>query len=152
MHDRGQDFVSRQSAQRHVFLHPPSDFSQLFSEDEHLLVFVFVTHFAPAFVIAILFAPAIIFSRRLKVAIGRRANPNIPIRRRDGETIDAQDALFVADRFTFGIEIDKARTITFPRVTGLIVTDVAQSGFLGRLFWIGCYFEFSGLLFLSANA
>jgi len=88
----------------------------------------------------------------LQMAVRGRANPHVAISRRDRETIDSQDPLFVANRFSFRIEISKAVAIAFARVSRLIVADVAKAGLLRRFLRIGRDLEFGYLFFLFANA
>ena len=138
-----QYFFPGQTGKRHVFLYAAANLSECLAEQKHLLVFVFVTHFAPAFVIAILFAPSRVPARRLDVTVRRRTNPDVRVSRWNGETIDAQNALLVANRFSFRVEIVKTVAVALARVTGLIVADVAQPSFFRRLHRVGERFHFS---------
>ena len=66
--------------------------------------------------IAVLLAPAIVAPGGLEVAVRRGANPDVIIGRRNGETVEPQNARLVADLFPRGIEIDELFAATCLRV------------------------------------
>src|ERR1700737_484826 len=70
LHDRRQDFDSRQSRQFQIPRDSPADLRQRFAETDYAVVFVFVANLAPAFVIKVLFATARIATGCLNVTGG----------------------------------------------------------------------------------
>jgi len=131
LHDRRQDFFSRQTRQFQILRYSPSDFRQRFAEADYAIVFVFVANFAPAFVVDLLLATARISTGRLNVAVRRRRNPNVRPRRRNREPLDPEKALFVANQLSLCVEPVEILTFCFSRVARPIIADVTQTGSLG---------------------
>src|SRR5206468_5384791 len=109
-----------------MFLQSSANFRERFSEVDESIVFVFVAYFAPAIVILILFPSPGIPSGRLDVPIRRWTNPDIAPRRRNSDTLDAQQALFVTNRLSLRIEIFEFLALAAARKTGLIIAHIAQ--------------------------
>src|SRR5215472_10521602 len=64
--------------------------------------------------------------------VRRWTDPNVDPRRRNRQPLDAQETLFVPDRFTLDIKIFKIVVLYPAIVTGRAVADVAQRGFFRR--------------------
>src|SRR5450432_2982769 len=136
LHNGGQDLVSLEAGELQVAIDAFSDFRQGLPEQSHLLVLVLVADLPPPFVITILFPATGVAACRLEMTIGYRADPDIHVSGRNRQAFDSQKTLLVFDWFTVEIEIFELVTLRFSGVTGAIVGDVAQAGFLGSLDWI----------------
>ena len=71
--------------------------------------------------------------------------------RRNGEPLDPQKALLIADCFALRIEILEVVALSLACVTRLILADVAQSSFLGRFKRAVAILTIDNLSFLFAN-
>src|SRR6266404_3617192 len=98
LHDRCQDFVSRQSRRFQIPRDSPADLRQRFAETNYAVVFVFVANLAPALVVNVLLATARVATGRLDVTVRQRRNPNLSPRRRNRESLDSEKSLLIANR------------------------------------------------------
>jgi len=90
-----------------------------------------VAHLAPAFVIAVLFAPASIARRSLNVAVGNRTDPHVFIRGRNRQRFDAPKLALVFDGPAVRIEIREVTAMRLACNTGPRVVNVTKPGVPG---------------------
>src|SRR5260370_8587106 len=131
LHDRGQDFVSRQSGQLQILRDSSADLWEGFAETDYTIVFVFVANFAPAIVVNVLLATARVATRRLNVTVRQRRNPNLSPRRRNGEAFQPPKPLLIANQFSTCVQQFKIVAFRFTRVTGPIVAYIKEASFFG---------------------
>ena len=84
-----------------------------------------IAHFAPAFVIAILFTSACIASGGLNVTVRDGTYPDVFVGWRDRERFDPPELVLVLDGFAVGIEIREVPASQLARNAGARVIDVA---------------------------
>ena len=88
-------------------------------------------------VVAVLLAPLGVAARRLDVAVGVRADPDVGIGRRDRQRADAGEGLRVPHRLAPGVAIGEARPALPTRQARHGVVDVAQARLLGGVARVG---------------
>ncbi len=125
--ERGEDLFAGEVFPGEITFHSGPDFWKRFGELEHAVVFGFVTHFAPAGMIAVLLAAFGVAAGGLKVAILEGANPNVSPCGRDCEALDAGEGIFVADGFSIGGGIGEIFAVRDALNAGHSVIDVTQS-------------------------
>src|SRR5205807_10591692 len=101
--NRGEHLFSWQIGQPDVPSDAPPDLRQNLGKVSKASKFIFIAHLAPSVVITILFAASRVAAGCLDVAVWRRANPDIRPRRWNGQTLDSQEPLFVADALRFRV-------------------------------------------------
>src|SRR6266478_3186274 len=131
LHDRCQDFVSRQSRRFQIPRDSPADLRQRFAETNYAVVFVFVANLAPALVIKVLFATARVATGCLNVTVGRGTNPHVSPSRRNRQAFDPQKPLFVTNELSVGVEPREIFAFGFTRVARPIVANITQPGLFG---------------------
>ena len=131
-YDRRQHLLARYAGARQVLFHPRPDLRQCLAEEKHLSVFSFITHFAPARMVAILFAATCIASDRLEVAVRSRTDPHFFVCRWDRQLADTGQRLFIDDPAPVRMAIRKTCVCTNAPHVRLSVIDVSQSGNLRR--------------------
>ena len=117
-HHDGQNLFARQARERKIQAKPSPQPGQRFREIGHPLEFLPVAEEAPLRVIAILLAATRVAARRLDVATGIRADPDVVVRRRNREARDALDFGRLGYRSTVGeliLEMLAAAKTTNPR-------------------------------------
>src|SRR5271156_4222871 len=127
MHDRRQNLLPRQAAQRHVLSHLRPDAGQRMGERDHVLVFATFADLAERRVIPILLAPLSVPPRGLDVTIGGPAYPHLSPRWRNDNRAYASQHLSVGDRGTVRMEIAKTATRLAPANSRLLHRDIAKS-------------------------
>src|SRR5689334_865176 len=85
-----------------------ADLRKRLGEGDHLAVLVLIPHFAPFFVIAILLSAAVVAPHRLDVPARVGADPDVVIRRRNGEGFDAMDREGVLDPLALVVDVNEA--------------------------------------------
>src|SRR5262245_1363373 len=83
--------------------------------------------------ISVLLAPTGVATRRLDVSIRRRTNPNFRPCWWNGELLDTEQPLFVADQFSFRVQILEIFALCPAAVARPLVTNVLETGFLRGL-------------------
>src|SRR5262249_6693608 len=127
-HDGRQDLLARQAGQGQVLLDPPAEARQGPGEGDHAVVLRLVADLAPARVVAVLLAAAVVAPGRLEVAVGDGADPHVGPGRRDDQGADALQRFGVADRFTVGADVAEAPAGADSADARPGVADVAQPG------------------------
>ena len=134
-----------------IAINPAPDFRKSLSEDDHFFVLVLVTHFAPTLVIAVLFASPSVTPCGLEMAVRGGADPDVSIGRWNGEAVQPQNSSFVADLFSFRIEINELLAATLPGVARTFVTHITQPSLLGGRLRIGHNFDLTDFLSFQAK-
>ena len=110
------------------------DAGQRRTEFQHAIILRLVPHFAPARVIAVLLAAARISTARLKVSMGKLADPYLGPGGRNREGPDPREHGLVLHPRVLPVDIDEARPSHSAVDTGTRIADITQLGGLGRFF------------------
>ena len=132
-HDRGQHPLARQTAALQIRFDAGADQRQRLGEDQQLAVFRLVAHFAPARVIAVLLAAALVAAGRLQMAVRVEADPHIGPGRRDRQRANAPQRLDVAHQRA--VRAGGSRNRSFAAMAGDArrgIADIAQPRALRR--------------------
>ncbi len=146
--DRGQHFFARQAGQLEGAVDFVPDRRQRVAELEHAFVLHFIARCAPFWVIAVLLAPARIAPRRLQVAVGLRADPDVLPRGRNHQALDARQCGLVLHRRAMRVQIAKAVLDGLAVDAGAAIVHVAQAGRArgaGGVFGVECVDGIKGL-------
>lgn len=128
-HNRGKDFLNGQTRLREVPCGALANFLERFGEVDHAIVFVLIADFAPARVIAELFATAIVAPGGLQVTVGISTNPNVSPRGWDCQFADAAEIIFVFDGSTVRSDELEIAAFLFTANAGKFVGNVTEAGF-----------------------
>src|SRR2546421_2984169 len=107
----GQDAWSRHVvlvAVADVALDVLAQLRQRAGEAQHVVELLLVAPLAPLAVVEVLLAALLVDARRLDVAAGERADPDLLPRRRDDEVADAREDLGVGDALAVRVDVDEA--------------------------------------------
>ncbi len=127
-HDRRQHTFTREIRRLEIALDLPPDAGQRRAELCELAELDAVAKRTPLRVIAILLPAARVPARGLEVAAGRRADPDVGPRGRDGEGAHAFEHRGVVHRGTVGVEDPERPSGAAPAEPGLLVGDVSKIG------------------------
>src|SRR5262249_3835358 len=133
MNDGCQNLFARQAAQRHVLLHFLTDARQRVGEGNDMFVLSAFTHLAKAHVIAVLLAALRVAARRLNVAIGERAYPDIRPGRRNCERFDPLQHILFRELGAVGPRVGKSSPRLLAAYARSSVGDVSQTRGLGSV-------------------
>jgi hypothetical protein len=125
-----QHFLARHAGKLQITRHATVNTGQRFTEVQHALEFVRVAHGAPFRMIAILLAAARIAPGRLQVTLGTPADPDVLVRRRNGEAANAGQHGFVTQARAMFVHVRETAAGTPPVDTRFTVADIPQADLL----------------------
>ena len=121
--DRRQNLLTRKTALRHMAADGCTHIGQRLCEVDQALILVLIPFCPECRVIAVLLATPRIAPRRLKMTVGVRAYPHIPIGRGYGQRADTGQRRLVLDRRSIRATIGKASAGSAARNARDVVTN-----------------------------
>src|SRR4029079_2208162 len=113
-HGARQHVLAAHVVALHLLLDVRAQVGQRAGEHDHVLELRLVAASAPARVVEVLLAALVVDPRRLDVAAGIRADPDLLPGRRDDELVDAPEDLRVVDTRAIGVEVDEPAAVAAP--------------------------------------
>jgi hypothetical protein len=127
LHDRREHLLPRQPRLLQIGARAAANAWKHPRERHEAFVLGFVARFAPARMVAVLFASARVAARRLNVAVGVGTDPHVRPRRRDDDRSDSLELGAVGNRAAVGSDVPKPVTAPEPADAGCtVVVDVAK--------------------------
>src|SRR5690606_9642260 len=111
----------------------PAQARQRLAEGDGALELAVAAGLAPLRVVAVLLAAARIAARRLHMAVGAAADPDVGVRRRDRQRTDPRQRRGVADHRAVGVAVAEAGAGTATGDARFGVADIHQARLLGGL-------------------
>ena len=121
----------REVAARQVVLDAGAQLRQRAGEDDHVLELGLVAAGAPARVVEVLLAAALVDAGGLDVAAGIRADPHVLPRGRDHQLVDAGQDLGIVDALAVGVEDREAAAAPDPAQARAAAVDLPERGWPG---------------------
>src|ERR1700674_2896907 len=98
------------------------------TEGDHSVVLGFVPNRPPAGMIAILLAVPCVAPIRLQVSVGVRADPDLYPRRRDGQSLNPLQYVYLTDSLAARVDVRKPFAGAYASNAGHGIRDIPQAG------------------------
>ncbi len=125
--DGRQHLAPGQAGEFQVAFGGAADLRQRPAEGERPAVLGLVPHAPPSRVVSVLLPPPGVAARRLDVAVGSRADPDLGPGGRDHQGLDPRQGLRVADRPAVGVDISERPAALHPADPRRLVVHVPQA-------------------------